>query len=141
MQPRHAAGVTIILAVAVFLGAFAGFRSAALSSKAQGATVRKAHAASATIAARGRRLDRVQTSLLRLLRTRPPRLPKVPHFAPVPTPPAHTPAPAMVAAAPVQAAPATVTPAPQRVVYARPRRVIIIHKHHGDDGGGGGGDD
>ena len=145
MQPRHAFGVTVILAVAVFLGAFAGFRSAALSSQARGATVAKAHATSATIAARARRLDHIRLSLHRMLRSRPPRLPKVPHFAAVPPP--RAPAPAIAAApVPVRAAPvATAAAAPQRVVYVRPHRVIVIHRHHGEheggDGGGGGGDD
>ncbi len=144
MQPRHAIGVTMILAVAVFLGAFAGFRSAALSSQARGATVARAHATSATIVARARRLDHIRVSLHRMLRSRPPRLPKVPHFAAVPPP--RAPAPAIAAApVPARAAPAAVAPAPQRVVYVRPHRVIVIHRHHGEheggDGGGGGGDD
>jgi hypothetical protein len=144
MQPRHAIGVTMILAVAVFLGAFAGFRSAALSSQARGATVARAHATSTTIAARARRLDHIRVSLHRMLRSRPPRLPKVPHFAAVPPP--RAPASAIAAApVPVRAAPAAVAPTPQRVVYVRPHRVIVIHRHHGEheggDGGGGGGDD
>jgi hypothetical protein len=131
MQPRHALGVTVILTLAVFLGAFAGFRSAALSSQARGATLTRAHHTAATLAARARRLDRVQASLLRLLRTRPPRLPKVPHFAPV----SRSPAPAAAqAAAPIRASPAAVAPAPQRVVYVRPRHVIVIHRHHGEPG-------
>jgi hypothetical protein len=145
MQARHAIGVTMILAIAVFLGAFAGFRSAALSSQARGATVVKSGATSATIRAHAHQLGRVRASLRRLARSRPPRLPKVPHFALVAKP--RTPAPAMVAAPPraappPAAAPAVASPAPQRVVYVRPRHVVVIHRHHGDhEGGEGGGDD
>jgi hypothetical protein len=141
MQPRHAAGLCVILAAAVFLGAFAGFRSAALSARAS-----QASAAAPTTQAlqlRARRLDRWEAALRRTLHRRPPRLPAIPHFAPPPP----APAPQMVAA-PVPAASAPVAAAP-RVVYVRPHRVVIVHRHHGEhddgggsaEGGGGGGDD
>jgi hypothetical protein len=74
-------------------------------------------------------LDREQIALRRALAKRPPRLPKVPKFAPV----AAAPAPAPAAPVSIQA-PATAS-AP-RVRYVRPAPIVVVkHRSHGDDEG------
>ena len=144
MQPRHAIGVTMILAVAVFLGAFAGFRSAALSSQARGATVARAHATSTTIIARARRLDHIRVSLHRMLRVASTAVAEGPHFAAVPPPRAPAPATA--------AAPAPLPSSSAAAVALRPSGSCTYDRtgsssstgtmaaQGGDDGGGGGDD-
>jgi type II secretory pathway pseudopilin PulG len=95
MKKIHALAVAAILAVSAAFGLLAATRTAGLHSA-------NASASSAAVAARAHRLDRVEASLRRALRDKPPALP--PLLAP-------------------RAAP----PAPQ-VVYKRPAPIIVV-KH------------
>jgi hypothetical protein len=142
VRPRHTAFISLVLGLSVAAGAFAAVRTVDLgvhSSKASATAKRKA------IAHRKHQLDRFEASLRAALGTKPGKLPRMPHFKPVPKPaaisvtsPAATPVCRSVSAAPAQ------TP---RVVYVQPHKVITIHRHGGEHeqeghaGQGGGRDD
>jgi hypothetical protein len=103
MKKIHALAIALILAVSAGLGLAAATKTAGLRSGTATAVTTKA-----AIAARSRKLDRLEASLRRALRDKPPALPA-----------ARNPA----------AAPA------QQVVYRRPAPIVVIkHTHHGDDG-------
>ncbi|HEY5660052.1 MAG TPA: hypothetical protein VIR59_04630 [Gaiellaceae bacterium] len=97
MKTSHTLAVAAMLAVASIFGFLAATKTAGLRSA-------KATSASAAVTARAHRLDRIEASLHRALRQKPPALP------PLPAPRA-----------------AVVTPAPQ-VVYRRPAPVVVV-KH------------
>ena len=135
MRPRHAAVISLILALAVGAGAYAMQKTTAAA--ASHATAGAAKDVPAAVASRTRALDRMEAALRRALRKRPPALPKIPHYKPVKlaAPPAAPPAPpaagVQVAAAPPPA------PATPRIVTVRPPPHIVIVHHHGgerDDG-------
>ena len=73
MKKIHALAVAAILAVSAVFGLAAATKTAGLHSASGSATV-----SSAAISARAKRLDRVQASLRRSLRDKPPALPAVP---------------------------------------------------------------
>jgi hypothetical protein len=103
MKKIHALAIALILAVSAGLGLAAATKTAGLRSAPPTTVTSKA-----AIAARSRKLDRLEASLRRALRDKPPALPA-----------ARRPA----------AAPA------QQVVYRRPAPIVVIkHTHHGDDG-------
>jgi hypothetical protein len=104
MNKTHAVIVALLLAIAAVLGVFAATRTVGVGSAA------RPQASSATIAARAHRLDRVEASLRKALRDRPPTLPAVP-----------------TAAAARAGAPA--------IVYHRPAPLVVVrHVGGGDDG-------
>ena len=139
MKPQHAAVISLILALSVAAGAFAAERTAATASKATAKSTKLPRA----LVRRARALDRLELSLRKALRQRPPALPKIPHFKPVHVAAAPS-SPTLIASAPVAAPPPTAVP--QRVITVRPPpHIITIHRHGGDHEGdgheGGGGDD
>jgi hypothetical protein len=77
MRSRHAAVVSLILALAVASGAYAAQRTTAASDDSEPAKQ------STALAKRARALDRMEASLRKALGQRPPALPKVPRFKPV----------------------------------------------------------
>lgn len=135
MNRKHAFVLAIALGVAAVLGALAAVNTARLGQpQASASTVASQAAALRT---RTRLLDRQEAALRRALARRPPKLPKVPKFAPISV---SAPSTAQVASAP-----APVAAAP-RVQYVRPAPIVIVkHRAHGDDGHEheyeGGGDD
>jgi hypothetical protein len=104
MKKIHALAIALILAVSAGLGLAAATKTAGLRSATPTTVTSKA-----AIAARSRKLDRVEAALRRALRDKPPALPATRRPA---------------------AAPA------QRVVYRRPAPIVVIKhgSHHGDDG-------
>jgi hypothetical protein len=103
MKKIHALAIALILAVSAGLGLAAATKTAGLRSATPTTVTSKA-----AIAARSRKLDRLEASLRRALRDKPPALP----------------AGRRPAAAPAQ-----------RVVYRRPAPIVVVkHTHHGDDG-------
>jgi hypothetical protein len=100
MNKVHALTVAAILAVSAVFGLLAATRTTGLHSA--GAT-----ASSAAVVARAHRLDRVEASLRRALRDRPPKLPALPS---------------------VRAA----APAPQ-VVYRRPAPIVVLKHRAGSE--------
>lgn len=105
MKKIHVALIALLLGVSALLAVVAATRTAGLSA-ASGTSV-----TGATIAQRARRLDRVETSLRKALRDRPPALPAVP------------------ASSRERSASAAVT-------YRRPAPIVILrHTTHGDDAG------
>ena len=131
MNKAHAAGIALLLAAAAVLGMVAANKTAGLGRAASASASAKAGAVSSSLTWRAHRLDRIEVSLRRSLRSKPPKLPPVPavHHAP---PAALASAPAAVASAP-------------RVVYQRPPPIVVVKHHaHGEgheSGDGGGGDD
>jgi hypothetical protein len=130
MRKIHVFLIALALGIAAVLGVAAATRTTALRAAARPHTTTAAQA----IAVRAQRLDRLQASLRRSLRAKPPALPPVPAVA--------QPAPALAAAAPAAAA------AAPRIVYRRPAPIVVV-KHHANsesdhrelsDGGGEGGD-
>jgi hypothetical protein len=158
MARKHAFILAIALGLAATVGAVAAVNTAQLGKpQAKASTV-----ATQNVALRKRTtlLDRQEAALKKALTKHPPKLPRVPKFAPVAMPSA--PAPVQVAAAPTAAPPAAAAPAaPQRIEYRRAAPVVVVkHRSHddegegdgdhgddhehsggGDDGGGEGGDD
>jgi hypothetical protein len=146
MARKHAFILAIALGLAATVGALAAVDTAQLGKpQAKPSTV-----AAQNVALRKRTglLDRQQAALKRALAKRPPRLPKVPKFAPVAMP---APAPAQVAAP--ASAPAPAAAPSQRVQYVRAAPVVVVkhrshddedegdeHEHSGDDGSEGGDD-
>ena len=110
MRPRHAAVISLLLALSVAMGAYAAQRTMATTSHAAAKGARL----SPVLARRARALDRMEASLRRALRQRPPALPRVPHYKPV-----H----AVAAATGGTPLAATVTGAPAaapRTIFVRP---------------------
>jgi hypothetical protein len=131
MHVRHRIAVTLLLAIAAIAGLQALTRTLDVGSS-HAATGDRARAS--LIVRRQHLLDRVQASLHRTMKQRPPSLPRIPRY-PKSTP--HGGTPAGVAAQGVQ-----------QVVYVRPPpHVVRVHRagggEHDDHGGGGGegGDD
>ncbi len=130
MQRANAVIIALFLGTAVVVGSVAALKTAELKSASA-----KPAISNRTIARRNARLDRAEIALRKALARRPPKLPRVPHFAPVATQAASTP----VAA-----------PAPT-VRYVRPAPIVVTthrsggeseYEHEsGDHEGGGGGDD
>ncbi|MGZ4353992.1 MAG: hypothetical protein ACXVZ4_10635 [Gaiellaceae bacterium] len=121
MHRRHVTVISLFLAAALVLGMFATLRTTQL-----GAGSAAPRLTAAQIAQRNRQLDRVEASLRKATRQKPPALPALP-------------------AAPTRLAAAA---APQRVVYVRPKPIVhVVHRsgEHENDGGhehdGGGFDD
>jgi hypothetical protein len=120
---RHAAVISLFLAVALLLGMVATIRTTQL-----GATASAPATSAAAVARRNRQLDRAEAALRKAAARRPPTLPALPARP----------------AARVQLAAATAT-AP-RTVYVRPAPIVhVVHRHGGeheaDSGDGGGFDD
>jgi hypothetical protein len=125
MKRMHAFTIALFLAVAAGAGLMAATQTAGLrtgsgpkASAAPGASSRRS-----TIAARARKLNRIEAALRKALRDRPPALPAIPA--------ART--PAAPAAAPQQ-----------RVIYQRPAPIVVVkhraggeQEHESEDGGGG----
>jgi hypothetical protein len=135
MAKKHVFAVSLLLGLATAAGALAVVQSVRLGQASSAKASANVAATNAWLAKRDRALTRAEVALRRALAKRPPKLPKVPHFAQVS-------APAAPAAPPVAAAAASAAP-PVRYVRAAPI-VVVKHRHHGDDGGGdheGGGDD
>ena len=127
MRPRHAAVISLLLALSVVAGAFAAQRTMATASHASA----KSSRLSPVLVRRARALDRMEISLRRALHQRPPALPRVPHFKPVPLAPAATGGTPLAATYRGAAAP--------RTIFVRPpAHIVTIHRHGGehDDGGG-----
>lgn len=126
---------TLVAALAVGLAAVLGVVALG-HTLSLGAASHRAN--DAVVAKRSHQLDRFEAALRRQLRK-------------TPAVPAKATAPAPAPMSPVAAPAAPVAPAPQRVVYVRPKPVVVtVHRHHGDDGreaegashdGGGGADD
>jgi hypothetical protein len=141
MARTHALILSLFIGLAAGAGALAAVQTAHLAGSPAAAGAPKSQ--SAALRARQNLLDRQRAALRRALAKRPPKLPKVPNFAPVAAPPAQ--APAATAQASIPAAATTVTP---RVRYVRPAPIVVVnHSSHGDDqsehedGHEGGGDD
>lgn len=128
MARKHAFVLALALGLAATIGAIAAINTAQLGQPQAKASSTVA-SQNAALRSRSRLLDRQEAALTQALAKRPPRLPKVPKFAPAPAPAAtqigSTAAPA---AAPAAAAP--------RVQYVRPAPIVVVkHRSHGDDGG------
>lgn len=141
MRPHQILFISLVLGLSVAAGAFAAVRTVHLG--VQGAKV-DTRQRQQVIAHRQSQLDRFEASLRGALRKRPPKLPRIPHFKPIPKPAVVAAAPAV----PVSAGFARTRAAPApRVVYVQPRHVITIHRHGGEhehdgnSGQRGGGDD
>jgi hypothetical protein len=108
MKKIHVLVVALTLATAAVFGVLAATRTVGLGGTHSSA----APVTTTSIAARAHRLDRVQASLKRALRNRPPALPPVPV---------------------VRRRPAAVATAP-RIVYQRPAPIVVVkHRAGGDD--------
>lgn len=133
MNRKHALTISLVIGIAAIAGTVAATRTIHLGRPA----ARPAPAASATLAKRGKALDRIEVSLRQALKQKPPKLPPRP------------------AAVPGGArGVAGGAPEGQRVVYVRPAPIIrhvrraggeseheSSHdsEHGGGDGGGSGG--
>lgn len=128
MRRTNAVVIALMLGAAVAFGSFAALKTARVGT----VSAHKSTVPHWKIAKRRHALNRMERSLRVALRTHPPRLPKVPKFAPVATPSA-APAPAPVSAPGPAAAPA---PPAKIVRYVRPKPIVVTtHRSHGDDGG------
>jgi uncharacterized membrane protein YgcG len=148
MARKHAFILAIALGLAATVGAVAAVNTAQLGKpQAKASTVA---VQSAALQKRTRLLDRQEAALKQAFAKRPPKLPKVPKFAPVAMP---APAPVQVSTppAPASAPPAAAPAPPQRVEYRRAAPVVVVkHRSHDEEGEGehsddqersGGGDD
>jgi hypothetical protein len=139
MARKHAFALALALGLAAAVGAVA-----AISTVQLGAPARATPVANQNVVLRKRAglLDRQVAALRQALAKRPPKLPKVPKYAPAAAPPAQ------VASTPVPSSGPGVASAP-RVQYVRPAPIVVIkHRAHGEPGesereaeGSGGGDD
>lgn len=123
MHRANAVLIALLLGAAVVVGSVAALKTAELKSASA-----KPAVSPRVIARRNARLATAEIALRRALARKPPKLPAIPHFAPV------------------SAAPA----APPVVRYVRPAPIVVTHHRvggeeaeHGDHEGegGGGGDD
>lgn len=119
MKKIHVTVVALLLGVSTALGVAAATQTTGLRT-----TTAKTSVSSTAIAARLHRLDKVQASMRRALRDRPPALPAMPKKAG----PGAAPAPA------------------QHVVFQRPAPIVVVkhgthHDSEGDREGHSGGDD
>ena len=113
MSRLHSTLIALVLGSIAVAGLFAGVKTVRLGQKVSAPT----HPVAAReLASRQAKLDRWSRSLRAQRAKRPPALPKVPRFAPVPS------AQAPAQAAPI-AAPAASSVAPQ-VRYVRPKPVV-----------------
>ena len=135
MNRIHSTLIALVVAVAAAVGAYAAVHTVRLGQKAPAPSVSR-HA----VAVRQAKLVAWRRSLEAALAKRPPTLPKLPHFAPVPAPaPA---APNVVAAPP----PVTYVQALPVVHYRHEPSTYPATSGSGDDGpsddnsGDGGGD-
>lgn len=133
MKGVHAFSIALLLGLAAALGTVAGTRTLTVSH-AQAARVQPS---TVSIAARSVRLDRWERQLQRALHRKPPKLPKLVHFARVAVP-----ARAPVSRAPVFVSQPAAAPT-QRTIYVRakaPPSSARGHEHEHDhepsDGGG-----
>lgn len=101
MSKVHVLTASLILGLAAIFGVAATTKTAGFGAAAAQSQTGKV--SNATIAARERKLDRVQIALRRALANRPPALPTVP-------------------AAPA----ASAAPRAQRLVYTRPAPVVVV---------------
>lgn len=114
MARKHTLVVALALGLAAILGVVALGHTLGLGAASR-------HANDAIVVKRTHQLDRFEAALRRQLRN-------------APTVPAKATAPAPAPMSPVAAPAAPAAPAPQRVVYVRPKPVVVtIHRHHGDD--------
>ena len=133
MARTHAVILSLFLGMAAGAGALAAVQTVHLGQSSATASASKTQ--TGALRSRTKVIDREQAALRRALAKRPPKLPRVPKFAPVVAPTAPRPA------APIST-PASAT-AP-RVRYVRPAPIVVVkHRSHGDDQGEheGGGDD
>jgi hypothetical protein len=133
MTRTHALILSLFIGFAAGAGALAAVQTVHLGQPSAAASASKSQ--TVALRARAKMLDREQIALRRALAKKPPRLPKVPKFAPV----AAAPAPAPAAPVSIQA-----TASAPRVRYVRPAPIVVVkHRSHGDDEGEheGGGDD
>jgi hypothetical protein len=110
MARKHALLVSLMLGVALAAGTLAAVRT----THAGQPSVSSAKVSAASLAQRGRALDRVQASLHKALTRRPPKLPRVPSYG-------------AAGAGPAAARP--------QVQFIRPAPILVTtHRSHGDDG-------
>jgi hypothetical protein len=130
MARKHAFVLALALGLAAAVGALAAVNTARLGQPhANAATVATQNVA---LVKRTRLLDRQAAALTRALAKRPPKLPRVPKFAPVSSPAAST----VQAAAPSASSAPAAAPAPApRVQYVRPAPIVVVKHRSHDDGG------
>ena len=126
MNRIHSTLIALVVAGAAAAGTYAAVHTVRLGQKAPAPPVSR-HA----VAARQAKLAAWHRSLEAALTKRPPKLPKLPHFAPVPTPP-----PAVVVAQPHVA----YVQAPPVVKYRHTPSPRTSSSGAGDDNSGDGGD-
>lgn len=119
MNKVHVTVVALILGVSGALGLAAATHTSGLRATAANPSV-----SNAAIAARAKRLDKIERQIARAWRDKPPALPAVPGSR------------------------SASQPQGPRVVYTRPAPVVLVSSHHesddhesGDGHEGGGGDD
>ena len=93
MSRIHSTLIAVLIGVAATFGMYAAVRTAQLGQKAAAPPSIPAH----VLAARKEKLAAWRHSLHVTLAKRPPKLPKLPHFAPVAAQPAASPAPVATA--------------------------------------------
>jgi hypothetical protein len=128
VKTAHAFSIALLLGLAVALGALAATHTVATGHAPAASAAR----AAVPIASRTARLDRWQRQLHAALHRRPPKLPKLVHFAPVVAPAA--PAPALISRV-AASAPRTI------YVHAKAPPAAAHAGHHEHEGGEGGHDD
>jgi hypothetical protein len=128
MKTAHALSIALLLGLAAALGALAATHTAT-TSRAQAAA---AAPATATIAGRTGALDRWQRQLHAALHRKPPKLPRLVHFAPVVASAPAAPALISRVAAPAERTIYVHATAPTRPAHGGERE----HEHEGGEGGG-----
>ena len=126
MARKHAFVLALALGLAATIGTVAAINTAQLGQPQAKASSTVA-SQNAALQQRGRLLDRQEAALKQALAKRPPRLPKVPKFAPPPPAATQIGSAAAPAAAPAAAAP--------RVQYVRPAPIVVV-KHRSGAGDG-----
>jgi hypothetical protein len=131
MNGKHAVTISLAVGIAAVAGTIAATKTIHLGRPAATPA-----AASSTVATRSKALDRVEISLRKALKQKPPKLPPLPHATSGGAP--------VAGSGPAQPA--------QRVLYVRPAPIIrhvpraggeesehesSHDSEHGDDGGGG----
>ena len=119
MSRLHSSLIALVLGSVAAAGLFAGVKTVRLGQKVSAA---KHPVAARELASRQAKLDRWSRSLRAQQAKRPPALPKVPKFAPVPSP--------QPAASPVSPA-AAVSPVAPQVRYVRPKPVLKYQRAAG----------